>query len=212
MEDMAKGKKYYVVWQGKIPGIYEDWNGCRQQVEGFKDAKYKSFETLEEAQRAFQSGFADYLKPKPKAMTPILEALYGSPVVPSIAVDGACSGKTGDAEYRGVDTGTGACLFHQGPFPDGTNNIMEFLAIVHALAFCAQRRLDLPIYSDSRTALLWVRHQKAATKQARTERNAVLFDLIARAEKWLQTHTYPNRLLKWETEAWGEIPADFGRK
>lgn len=210
---MAKGgRKYYVVWQGKIPGIYEDWNSCKKQVEGFNNAKYKSFPTLEEAEKAYQSGFESYLTRKPKAMDPIMEALYGTPVLPSIAVDGACSGKTGDAEYQGVDTESGARLFHQGPFPEGTNNIMEFLAIVHALAFCAQRHLDIPIYSDSRTALLWVRHRKAATKQVRTERNAMLFDMIARAEKWLQTHSYPNQLLKWETEVWGEIPADFGRK
>ena len=195
-----------------MPGVYEDWDSCKRQVEGFKDAKYKGFPTLEEAQKAYQEGFQEHLKPKPKAMEPILEALYGKPEVPSIAVDGACSGKTGDAEYQGVDVETGARLFHQGPFPDGTNNIMEFLAIVHALAFCAQRKLDFPIYSDSRTALKWVRDKKTATKRVRTERNAVLFDLITRAEHWLQTHTYPNRLLKWETGAWGEIPADFGRK
>ena len=127
-------------------------------------------------------------------------------------MDGACNGKTRDAEYQGVDTETGALLFRKGPFPDGTNNIMEFLAIVHALAFCAQRQLDLPVYSDSRIAIKWVMQKKAATKQLRTERNAVLFDLIERAERWLQSHNYPNRLLKWETQAWGEIPADFGRK
>ncbi|MCE1155298.1 MAG: ribonuclease H, partial [Bacteroidales bacterium] len=42
--------------------------------------------------------------------------------------------------------------------------------------------------------------------------NAVLFDLIARAEKWLADNRYSTRIMKWQTEAWGEIPADFGRK
>ncbi len=205
-------KKYYVVWKGREPGVYDQWDDCHRQVEGFQGAKYKGFPDLETARRAYTEGPEEHLKPAPKAMTPIMTALYGEPVVPSIAVDGACSGKTRDAEYQGVDTATKAALFRKGPFPDGTNNIMEFLAIVHALAYCAQRHLDIPVYSDSRTAMKWVRDKKAATKQLRTERNAVLFELVERAEKWLQTHAYPNRLLKWETEAWGEIPADFGRK
>lgn len=205
-------KKYYVVWKGREPGVYDQWKDCHRQVEGFQGAKYKGFPDLETARRAYAEGPEEHLKPAPKAMTPIMTALYGEPVVPSIAVDGACSGKTRDAEYQGVDTATKVALFRKGPFPDGTNNIMEFLAIVHALAYCAQRHLDIPVYSDSRTAMKWVRDKKAATKQLRTERNAVLFELVERAEKWLQTHAYPNRLLKWETEAWGEIPADFGRK
>ena len=205
-------KKFYVVWNGREPGVYDNWDDCHRQVESFAGANYKSFPDLESAGRAYSEGPEEYLKPAPKAMTPIMTALYGSPVFPSIAVDGACNGKTRDAEYQGVDAETGALIFRKGPFPDGTNNIMEFLAIVHALAFCAQRHLDIPVYSDSRTAMKWVRDKKAATKQLRTERNAVLFELVERAEKWLQTHAYPNRLLKWETEAWGEIPADFGRK
>ena len=205
-------KKFYVVWKGREPGVYDQWVECHRQVEAFAGAKYKAFPSLEEARKAYQDGFEDYLKPKPSAMAPIVSALYGEPIIPSIAVDGACSGKTRDAEYQGVDTATKAALFRKGPFPDGTNNIMEFLAIVHALAYCAQRKLEIPIYSDSRIALLWVRQKKAGTKLVRTERNAVLFDLVARAELWLQSHSYPNRLLKWETEAWGEIPADFGRK
>lgn len=205
-------KKYYAVWKGREPGVYDQWKDCHRQVEGFQGAKYKGFPDLETARRAYAEGPEEHLKPAPKAMTPIMTALYGEPVVPSIAVDGACSSKTRDAEYQGVDTATKAALFRKGPFPDGTNNIMEFLAIVHALAYCAQRHLDIPVYSDSRTAMKWVRDKKAATKQLRTERNAVLFELVERAEKWLQTHAYPNRLLKWETEAWGEIPADFGRK
>ena len=205
-------KKFYVVWKGREPGVYDQWEECHRQVEAFPGAKYKAFPDVESARRAYAEGPEGYLQRVPKAMTPIFSALYGEPEVPSIAVDGACSGKTRDAEYQGVDTATKVALFRKGPFPDGTNNIMEFLAIVHALAYCAQRQLEIPIYSDSRIALLWVRQKKAGTKLVRTERNAVLFELVARAERWLQSHSYPNRLLKWETEAWGEIPADFGRK
>jgi ribonuclease HI len=134
-------------------------------------------------------------------------------IADSIAVDGACSGNPGIMEYRGVDVMTGAELFHQGPFPDATNNIGEFLALVHALAFFHNtQNSHTAIYSDSRTALAWVRDRKCKTKLARTPNNERLFAIIARADAWLATHTWTNRILKWKTEEWGEIPADFGRK
>ncbi len=141
-----------------------------------------------------------------------MDGLYGSPVVPSISVDGACSGKTRLAEYQGVDTETGTVLFKKGPFMDGTNNIMEFLALVHALALCKQQDIEVPIYSDSVNAMKWVKAKKAGTKLEKTAHNQVLFDLISRAEKWLSANTYKNEILKWQTQAWGEVPADFGRK
>ncbi|HRU17866.1 MAG TPA: ribonuclease H, partial [Bacteroidia bacterium] len=103
-------------------------------------------------------------------------------------------------------------LFLKGPYADGTNNIMEFLALVHALAYCKRHQINLPIYSDSMTALKWVRTKKANTKLASTGRNDELFELIVRAEEWLKNNSYANKLLKWETQIWGENPADFGRK
>ena len=111
-----------------------------------------------------------------------------------------------------MDTKTRAQLFHKGPFPSGTNNIGEFLALVHALALMKQKGSDLPIYTDSMTALAWLRTGKSKTKIEKTDKNAVLFDLLTRAEKWLAENKYTNKVLKWETEVWGEIPADFGRK
>lgn len=130
----------------------------------------------------------------------------------SIAVDGAWNTKTLDSEYRGVDVSSGKQLFLRGPFADGTNNIMEFLALVHALAYCKKHQLTVPIYSDSVTAMKWVKDKHAKTKLEPTQRNNELFELIERAEKWLSENTYSNPVLKWETKLWGENPADFGRK
>jgi len=115
-------------------------------------------------------------------------------------------------EYRGVYSKTGEEIFRQGPFKEGTNNIGEFLALVHGLAFLKQKNSPLPLYTDSVTAIAWVRSKKAKTKLEMNEKNAVLFDLIARAEIWLQKNKYTTSILKWETSVWGEIPADFGRK
>ena len=127
------------------------------------------------------------------------------------AVDAACSGNPGSMEYQGIDLATGAQVFHFGPV-HGTNNIGEFLAIVHALALMEQRGIRKTIYSDSYNAILWVTKKKCKTKLERTPQTERLYEIIARAEKWLRCHAVTVPIIKWETAQWGEIPADFGRK
>lgn len=129
----------------------------------------------------------------------------------AIAVDAACSGNPGRMEYRGIDLATGQLLFRFGPVY-GTNNIGEFLAIVHALALIERAGAKKAVYSDSYNAILWVSKGKCKTKLERTPRTEQLFGIIARAERWLATHRYSSPVIKWETKRWGEIPADFGRK
>ena len=210
--------KWYVVWSGTEPGVCDSWAECEARVKGVAGARYKSFNTQEEAVEAFRRGYDDEARNVLRAIVRRRHEAVNYEAFPeimrdSIAVDGACAGNPGMMEYRGVDVMTGAELFHQGPFADGTNNIGEFLALVHALAFFHNTDNDhTAIYSDSRTAMAWVRNRKCNSKLARTERNGRLFELIARAERWLTTHTWRNRIIKWETTLWGEIPADFGRK
>lgn len=206
--DMAK-QKYYVVWQGLTPGIYDNWVTCKAQIHEQPNAKYKSFETREEAQKAFESGYESYLK---SMCHNTLQTPAGKPLEPCLCVDAACSGNPGDMEYRGVYMPTGQEIFHVGPFPKGTNNIGEFLALVHGLALLQQKDIHIPLYSDSRNAISWVKKKKCNTKLERVPENEPIFNLIERAERWLQTHTYTTPILKWDTSAWGEIPADFGRK
>ena len=208
-------KKFYVVWEGVTPGIYSSWTECQLQVKGYKGAKYKSFDTREEAERALHASPYSYMQRKVKAeKTPAstdTETLPPEVEPNSLAVDAACSGNPGPMEYRGVHVASRQVVFRFGPVR-GTNNIGEFLAIVHGLALLAQKGFDMPIYSDSVNAIGWVRQKKCKTKLKRTPETEPLFQLIERAEKWLQTHTYTTRILKWETKKWGEIPADFGRK
>lgn len=128
------------------------------------------------------------------------------------AVDAACSGNPGAMEYQAIDLATGAQIFHFGPLY-GTNNIGEFLAIVHALALMERQGVkDKVIYSDSYNAILWVSKKKCKTKLERNEKTEPLFHIIARAEAWLRIHPIRVPIIKWETAQWGEIPADFGRK
>jgi ribonuclease HI len=210
---MAK-KKYYVVWSGRKIGVFDTWEECKAQVHEFPKPVFKSFESRALAEEAFQSSAKDFVgKDKVKSgLSTEQQALFGKPISGSISVDGAWNTATGVSEYQGVHTGTRELLFKAGPFDDGTNNIVEFLAIVHALAYCKQKNIDLPIYSDSRTAISWVKQKQAKTKHPKSEKNKKLFELIERAIKWLHENSYPNAILKWETKAWGENPADFGRK
>ena len=128
------------------------------------------------------------------------------------AVDAACSGNPGPMEYQAIDLATGAQVFHFGPV-HGTNNIGEFLAIVHALALLDRQGVTgKTIYSDSHNAILWVQKKQCKTKLLRTPQTERLYQVIARAEAWLRTHEIKNPVVKWETRQWGEVPADFGRK
>ena len=210
---MAKKKKFYVVWEGNNTGIFGSWAECQLQIKGYPNAKYKSFPNKAEAEAAYHGNFNDHIgKNKKPSVAMLSEDTKALIVWDSIAVDAACSGNPGPMEYQGVDTQTGYRFFHQ-KFPIGTNNIGEFLALVHGLGYLKNEgRTKLPIYSDSKHAMAWVRRGKCNTKLVRNARTKPIYDLIARAEKWLATNTWENELLKWDTRNWGEIPADFGRK
>jgi ribonuclease HI len=205
-----KQAKYYVVWSGKKPGIYPTWESCLAQVSGFPEARYKAFSTRAEAEKAFSGKYAGY-SGKPASSQKWLLAKQ-APIKDSYVVDAACSGSPGRLEWRGLHLGSGKLLFHQGPFQRGTNNIGEFLAVVQALQLLDQKGLNLPVYSDSGTAIAWVRRNACNTSLKMDGRNRLLFSLITLAEKWLQEHPARAKVLKWDTQAWGEIPADFNRK
>lgn len=206
-------KKFYVVWDGVTPGIYTSWAECQLQVKGYDSAKYKSFNNREEAEQAFSSSPYAYIgkNAKKKATSQSPEFLPAAVIENSLAVDAACSGNPGPMEYRGVHVASRQEIFHFGPMK-GTNNIGEFLALVHGLALMKQKGFDMPIYSDSVNAISWVKQKKCKTKLPRTAETETLFALIERAEKWLKENKYTTPILKWETKEWGEIPADFGRK
>ena len=210
-----KKKKYYVVWKGHQPGVFTSWGDCQAQVKGFQNAEYMSFNTLSEAKQAYKGKYSDYKGKKRKLESALTEKelrRIGHPIQDSYCVDAACSGNPGDLEYRCVHVGSRREIFRRGPYPGGTNNIGEFLALVHALATFKRKRVSKPIYSDSSVAIIWVRKKHCKTKLKQTRENSKLFDLIQRAESWLAENNYDNEILKWETLAWGEIPADYGRK
>lgn len=243
-----QSNKYYVVWQGFAPGVYDSWEEAQLQVSGYPNASYRAYRTQEAAIEAFRAGYDkdgliqqvnNQLKQRQEEGTPIpqrrltpigvrdVRSTSDTQVLPnatsaqpgtvpyildSLAVDAACSGNPGPMEYQGVLVRTRQVIFRVGPLEGGTNNIGEFLAIVHGLALQEKQGTSLPLYSDSVNAQLWVRQGICKTKLEENEVNAPIFDMIRRAEQWLRTHTFRLPIYKWETKQWGEIPADFGRK
>ena len=208
-------KKFYVVWNGRKKGIYTSWNVCKKQIDGFENAQYKSFADLDAAEIAFSKNYEDYKGQKTKnpTLSSAEKATYGSPNLESISVDAACSGNPGKMEYRGVLTHNKQEIFIKGPYKRGTNNIGEFLALVHGIALLkSKNKEDIPIYSDSKIAMSWVKKKQCKTNLHFDASNKDLLELIKRAESWLKNNSFKNPILKWETKAWGEIPADFGRK
>ncbi|WP_119396088.1 ribonuclease H1 domain-containing protein [Salinibius halmophilus] len=195
---MAKKKNAaYVVWKGHKTGVFDTWAQCQQATSGYAGAQFKGFTSKAEALAAFNGELST-----PKA-----------PTGHALTVDAAWNSVGKDMEYQGVWLDTGETAFRVGPIADGTNNIGEFLAIVHGLALLKQLGDDCPIYTDSATAMAWLRKKKANSQNVKEGRvDAKLIELLARAELWLQENPYPNKVLKWHTKDWGEIPADFGRK
>lgn len=223
---MAKKQKYYVVWQGRKQGIFASWDECREQVHGLAGAQYKSFDTLAEAEQASRLPYSSVMASAAcsgntssssilmideNGLTTVRSGVENPPLLDALAVDAACSGNPGVMEYQGIYIPTRTRVFHYRA-ERGTNNIGEFLAIVHGLAYLKKRHLAQPIYSDSVNAIGWVRQKLCKSKLPLDSGTAELWDFVHRAENWLRNNSYTTTILKWDTDNWGEIPADFGRK
>lgn len=217
---MAK-QKYYVVWTGRKPGIYTNWEDCKAQTDGFNQAKFKAFTSREQAEKAYREGWQQYWGKANKQSKGKPESQYDSNLsspyetdidYDSISVDVGTHGNPGPVEYQGVDTRTGKVIFSYGPIGKGTNNLGEFLAIVHALAYLQKLGSNKTVYSDSENAIKWVKRKAVSTSLKRDASTEEIWRLIDRAVYWLKNNSYRNKVLKWNTKKWGEIKADYGRK
>ena len=202
-----KKNKFYVVWVGNKTGVFESWVECQLAVKNYRGSKYKSFIKKNEAEKAFLEGYEVYYNKKNYS-----NDNDSIPANDAICVDAASSGNPGIMEYRGVEMLTKKVLFKKGPYKNTTNNIGEFLALVHGIAYLEKTKKSKIIYSDSKTAISWVKKKKCKTTLKKNSENKEVFELISRAIKWLNENKYDVNILKWDTKLWGEIPADFGRK
>lgn len=221
---MRYGKRFYVVWKGRVPGVYDNLDDAMEQVDDYPGALFKSYDSPEAAAKAYRQSalredkkdIGNLLLNASRENIPAANKpdYFSFPEIDlnGWAVDASCLGNPGRMEYRGVELMTGRELFRVGPFEKSTNNIGEFLAIVHALALMQQKGERHTIYSDSVTGMAWVRNRKVKTQLTRNHENEKSFKMMERALSWLNTHHYDTKILKWQTERWGEVPADFGRK
>ena len=214
--------KYYVVFKGFNPGVYDDWDEARMQTEGFPGSLCRSYSSPEDAAEAYRNFSGDEDRDDLLRIISAVNVHRENNTAnidenPEIdheawAVDASCLGNPGKMEYRGVDLKTGKVVFRMGPFDDATNNVGEYLALIHAMALMTKNGEYHNIYSDSKTAISWWRNKKIKTQLKQTPRNKKVFELLARASVWANTHSFPAKVIKWQTDRWGEIPADFGRK
>ena len=217
MADNSKSK-YYVVWEGRATGVFDSWEECEAQVIGYPGARYKSYTSKIKAIEAYRGDYQSQLGLISAIASHkrdiVNYAAFPEIRLDAVAVDGACAKNPGPMEYRCVSVATGEEIFHVGPLAGGTNNIGEYLALIHAIALLRRRGdTTTPIYTDSRTALSWLRRRHSNTTIAATPANAKVRELLARADAYIAAHhPVANPILKWDTERWGEIPADFGRK
>jgi ribonuclease HI len=199
-------KKLYAVKKGRKPGIYRSWEECNAQVCRFSKGEYKSFKTYEEAV-AFMEGKNFEVGPKPLVNFFEIEK---SPIQnPCMCVDGSFMASQNVMEYRGILFPDNIEIFIKSSF-GGSNNIAEYSAIVRGLKYCQKQGLSIPIYSDSKVAILWVKKKKANTRHA--PQGSDLCSQLLDSENWLRDNTYTNPILFWDKKIYGEIPADFGRK
>lgn len=205
---MAKGK-FYVVWVGLQPGIYRTWDECKSQIDGFNRARYKSYSSIDIAKAAFAAGPPEYNEVNHHLHHLDCEK---KPDMFSICVDAAVNAQTHMMEYQGVWTEGRDRIFHFGPVKVFSINVGEFLAIVHALAWQKNNKMNLPVYSDSRNAIGWVERGKVNTKVDIAETDKKIPEMLRRAESWLEKNPVHAEVRKWETKIWGENPADFNRK
>lgn len=224
---MGAKNKYYVVWVGVEPGVYDRWSDCQEQIHGYPGARYKAFNTREEAVEAYRGDPVEQLETM-RSILRTAERMKNEKAAPrdfsaipgvrldAIAVDGACAGNPGRMEYRAVRVADGVEIFHVGAKTTltGTNNIAEYLAMIHLAALLAARGdYSTPIYTDSRNTLSWLRKGRSNTSLAPTPATEPTIELLRRADAWLAKNgPIKNPIYKWNTEVWGEIPADFGRK
>lgn len=132
--------------------------------------------------------------------------------IKGICVDGSSRGNPGIAEYKAIDLSTGKELFKIN-IGVSTNNIAEFIGLTHAINFARKNGYD-NVYSDSQTAIAWVRNRKAKTSLRLNSETSKSINYLQHSEKYLQTlePTFFKIVKKWETKKWGENPADFGYK
>lgn len=193
--------KYYVVWRGHSPGIYENWNACKAQVKGFKYSYYRVFPTFKSANEAFGLSLTEF-----KRRQQFKENTFN--LRPnSIVVSSKYEEKNMETVFTAFKVGDPPeILFRTAICGKSTHNIVQFLALAASIKYCYENGLKSPIYSDNPVALKWIRDRKINSQVIRSDRNQEVFDLVDEAIYWLNCNSYNNQLIEWDVEKHGYLP------
>jgi len=212
--------KYYVVRNGKKKWIFDSWDETKVIVEWFQNAKYKSFDDYDIAKKSFDMWYDVFFGQRDKKVKKDKKEIIKNKKIltPSICVDASCMGNPGNLQYQIVDTGN-LCNIYKSPiFEHWTQNIWEYMAIVHWMMILSENDFYKKykiIYSDSNTAISWIVNKKPKTSLIRDIYNIKLKNQFEKTNKWLLENTEKIKniqVIKRETKYRWEILADFGRK
>ena len=174
-------KKYYVVWKGSKPGIYDSWPAAKEQTEGRADAQFMGFPSKAEAQAAYQSTYTKALMRRSVNKTPSAHSSHATKInTPmgnhlssnphgyngtadiNIYCDGACSpnpGKsgTGIAIYESINDKTQLTSLWYGLYQaNGTNNTAELNGLLKSFEIAQQyiaQNKKVQVLSDSKYSI-----------------------------------------------------------
>lgn len=213
---MAKNK-FYVVWKGRDTGIFTSWSEVNELIKGFSGAEYKSYADQETAELEFSLGSPKGRSNDENHTTTKLKEEpsddHKAPDHECLTVDGSYLGGKKIMQYRCVWNQSKEEVFSTKPIEGGNQNIAEFLALVGAMKYrVSTKQYDLHIYSDSQTALSWVRNCKIKSSYDLSQLDEVVQERIYGALKFIAKSGVRKNLYKWDSALWGDIPADYGRK
>jgi ribonuclease HI len=198
---MAK-QKFYTVWVGRNTGVFDTWEQCKAQIHEFPKAKYKSFGTKNLAEEAFANA-AEYINEANQNETESPEPIAESICVHSYAISQNIIG------YAGYHTSAGDNYFKFENIETNHIHLADFVGLVHALAYCKEKSLALPIYSNSQNAINAI--ETININRLQINPNTIsqqAQNLINRAIQFLQNNTYINPILAWQTKNWGVMQSN----
>ena len=156
---MGSKKKYYAVKAGHKPGIYETWDECKKNVDGYPGAQYKSFKTLKEAEDFLVTGYV-YKERDTRTLEEVLEARAqeekedGSASEAVAYVDGSFNSETeeysyGMVIYHGGNVFEDSMCFNNPDMVSLRNIAGEIEGSMHAISYCLEHGIkSVDIYYD----------------------------------------------------------------
>lgn len=162
--------KFYAVKNGRKIGIFTSWDECKEQVNGFLDADYKSFNNIEDAN--------NYLNDIKKEFDSNVTKAY---------VDGSYNEKTNEYSFGVVLLHEGKEMYFKKSFPEDELSSMrnvagEIKGAGFIVMYCLNRGIKkLVIYHDYEGISKWYQNEWKAnlygTKKYQEFANTVSSDI-----------------------------------